>query len=122
MIFLIRVNREANQKEKSKALLTAFHKLLPSLPFKTDFTWSGDFSSSKDGLPYIGAVPERKNTFFALGFGGNGIVFSVVAAQIITGLLTNKKDPDADIFSFNRLSTSIRQNFTMHRGQSSHGW
>jgi glycine/D-amino acid oxidase-like deaminating enzyme len=94
--------RAANQKEKSKALLAAFHKLLPSLPFKTDFTWSGAFSSSKDGLPYIGSVPERKNTFFALGFGGNGIVFSVIAGQIINSLLKNKTDPDADIFRFNR--------------------
>jgi len=50
----------------------------------------------------IGSVPERKNTFFALGFGGNGIVFSVAAAQIISDLLKNKKDPDAGIFSFNR--------------------
>jgi glycine/D-amino acid oxidase-like deaminating enzyme len=94
--------RAAVQKEKSKALLDAFHKLLPSVPFKTDFTWSGAFSTSKDGLPYIGAVPERKNTFFALGFGGNGIVFAVVAARIITDMLKNKKTPDAGIFRFNR--------------------
>jgi glycine/D-amino acid oxidase-like deaminating enzyme len=94
--------RDASQREKSKALLNAFHKLLPSIPFKTDFTWSGAFSSSKDGLPYIGSVPERKNTFFALGFGGNGIVFSVVAAQIIADLLKDKNNPHAEIFRFNR--------------------
>lgn len=94
--------RSARQHEKSIALLHAFQKLMPSVPFKTDLSWSGVFSTSKDGLPFIGSVPERKNTFFALGFGGNGIVFSVVAAKIITDLIKGKKNKDAAIFSFNR--------------------
>ena len=32
-------------------------------------------------LPYIGVLPEHPHTYFALGYGGNGITFSAVAAD-----------------------------------------
>ena len=40
--------------------------------------------------------------FFALGYGGNGITFSVIAAKIITDLYLGRPNPDADIFRFDR--------------------
>ena len=58
--------------------------------------------STKDGLPYIGSLPGQRHTYFALGFGGNGITFSVIAGQIIAGLAGGKKDGIAGIFSFAR--------------------
>lgn len=87
---------------KSKLLEQSFHKLFPSLPFITDFQWAGTFASTKDGLPYIGAVPHHPDTYFALGFGGNGITFSVIAAQIIRDILCGKKNNDISLFSFGR--------------------
>lgn len=87
---------------KTKALEKEFKKLFPDIPFKTDFSWAGTFASTKDGLPYIGSISERPNTFFALGFGGNGITFSVIAAEIIKRKLTNKENKYDNIFSFTR--------------------
>jgi glycine/D-amino acid oxidase-like deaminating enzyme len=87
---------------KSRLLEQSFHKLFPSVPFVTDFQWAGTFASTKDGLPYIGAVPHYPNTYFALGFGGNGITFSVIAAQIIRDNICGNKNGDLPIFSFNR--------------------
>ena len=72
------------------------------MPCKIDFKWAGAFGTTKDGLPYIGSVPERPNTYFALGFGGNGITFSVMTAEIITNMINKKNDPDASLFSFDR--------------------
>jgi len=43
------------------------------------------------------------NSYFALGFGGNGITFSLIAAEIITAFLRGKKNKDAAIFSFDRI-------------------
>lgn len=45
---------------------------------------------------------------FALGYGGNGITFSLVAAEIITGTITGRPDPDADLFGFGRPTLSQR--------------
>lgn len=94
--------RDKNLKPKTKLLEKEIKKLFPHIPFKTDYKWAGIFCKTKDGLPYIGSIPERPNTYFALGFGGNGITFSVIASQIIRDLLTNKKNDDEKIFSFQR--------------------
>ena len=87
---------------KTEMLQKAFLKKMPNIPLVPDFKWAGAFASTKDGLPYIGGIPERPNTYFALGFGGNGITFSVIAAQIIHDLIMGKKNDNASIFRFNR--------------------
>jgi glycine/D-amino acid oxidase-like deaminating enzyme len=87
---------------KTQQLKNAFCKMMPHIPLKPDFSWVGAFAVTKDGLPYIGSIPERPNTYFALGFGGNGITFSVIAAKIIRDLILDKKNCDAELFHFNR--------------------
>jgi glycine/D-amino acid oxidase-like deaminating enzyme len=79
-----------------------FNKLLPHVPFDTDFMWAGTFAETKDGLPFIGSIAQMPNTYFALGFGGNGITFSQVAAEILRDLLSGKQHEYAAIFRFNR--------------------
>lgn len=87
---------------KAVALEKDLHKKFPELRFRPEFKWSGTFGSTEDGLPFIGTFAPMPHTYFALGFGGNGITFSQIAANIITDLIQGKKNPDADIFSFNR--------------------
>lgn len=94
--------RDARIPAKTKRLLAAFKKRFPDIPFVPDFQWAGAFASTKDGLPYIGSIRQRPNTSFALGFGGNGITFSVIAAEMIRDELIGKPNPDQAIFSFNR--------------------
>jgi len=94
--------RDSLLNQKTKSLERSFAKLFPQIPFKTDFKWTGTFASTKDGLPYIGSIRQRPNTYFALGFGGNGITFSSIAANIIKDLLAGRKNNDAGIFKFDR--------------------
>ena len=89
-------------RKKTGQLTQAFLKRLPHIPLKPDFSWAGAFAVTKDGLPYIGALPEIPNTWFALGFGGNGITFSVIAAGIIRDMICGKKNENAMLFNFNR--------------------
>lgn len=100
--FTGRVKRDQLLTAKARDLEKSFSKLFPGIAFKTDFKWTGSFATTKDGLPYIGSIAERPHTYFALGFGGNGITFSVIAAEIIRDLLVQKKNTDAAIFSFDR--------------------
>lgn len=94
--------RDNNLPLKVKMLEKSFKKLYPSVQFRTDYKWAGTFCGTKDGLPYIGSIPERPHTFFALGFGGNGITFSMIASQIITDLISNRKNENQVMFDFNR--------------------
>ena len=96
------VKRDQQLSYKSKALESSFRKLFPAIPFRTDFKWGGVFAYTKDGLPYIGNVAAHPAIYFALGYGGNGITFSLLAAQIIRDLIYHKKNEGAKIFSFGR--------------------
>lgn len=89
--------------EKSAALVKDFKKIYPGVPFKPEFSWCGTFGATKDGLPFIGEYQKLPNSYFALGFGGNGITFSLIAAEIIKDLIIGKKNNDEEIFSFSRV-------------------
>lgn len=88
--------------KKASQLVNDINKLFPDLKFKPEFSWTGTFGATKDGLPYIGEYKKLPNSYFALGFGGNGITFSLIAAEIITDLIQGKENKDAEIFSFER--------------------
>ncbi len=88
--------------KKSKMLVNAFHKRMPHIPLKPDFSWAGAFAVTSDGLPYIGGIKQIPNTYFALGFGGNGITFSVIAAQILKDMILGKSNIHAHLFDFSR--------------------
>jgi glycine/D-amino acid oxidase-like deaminating enzyme len=96
------VLREAALTRKAKELEKAFGRLFPEIRLKTDFYWAGSFASTKDGLPYIGAVPGRDHVYFALGFGGNGIVFSQLAAVMLCDVICGKKNRNIELFRFDR--------------------
>ena len=100
--FFSHIKRDKLIPRKSKQLQKDFKKIFPLIPFKTEFSWAGIFGSTKDGLPYIGSYKNLPNSFFALGFGGNGITFSQVAGEIIASLIKGKRNRDAGIFSFER--------------------
>ena len=100
--FFSHFKRDKLIPQKTKLLQKDFKKIFPSIPFKTEFSWAGIFGSTKDGLPYIGTYKKLPHSFFALGFGGNGITFSQVAGEIIASLIKGKMNKDARIFSFER--------------------
>jgi len=89
---------------KVRGLENDFKKLFPGLPFKAEFSWAGTFGATKDGLPFIGPYKKLPNSFFALGFGGNGITFSLIAARLLTAMLKGKENKDAAVFSFERTN------------------
>jgi glycine/D-amino acid oxidase-like deaminating enzyme len=87
---------------KTKKLEAALKSLFPQLEAKTEMSWCGTFSKTRDGLPYIGTYPGYGNMFFALGYGGNGITFSMIAAQIIRNRIKGIKDEREQVFGFER--------------------
>jgi glycine/D-amino acid oxidase-like deaminating enzyme len=97
------LRRDAAIKSKTKSLSNDFRKLFPSLDFVPEFSWAGTFGTTKDGLPFIGKQPSHKNKYFALGFGGNGIVFSQIAAELLRDSILKRKNPDEHLFGFDRL-------------------
>lgn len=94
--------RDALLDKKEKEILKALKKIKPDYHFYTDFVWAGTFGETKDGLPYIGTHEKFKNSFFVLGFGGNGITFSVAGMEMASLFMKNKKHPLSKYFKFGR--------------------
>lgn len=95
-------HRDELLREKIGILERKFHHLLPDVPFQTEMAWCGTFSTTKDGLPFIGTWPGRERMFFDLGYGGNGITFSMIGAQIICNKLQGTEDERSEVFGFGR--------------------
>ncbi|MEZ4706360.1 MAG: FAD-binding oxidoreductase [Caldilineaceae bacterium] len=90
-------------EKKSQQLLALFAKFYPNQPPPdVAYTWAGVFGETKDGLAYIGPTEEMPNAYFALGYGGNGITYSMIAARIITDLYVGRRNDDAHLFRFDR--------------------
>ena len=96
------VARNAMMDQKIEEIRECLSKLLPKLDTRPDFRWCGNFGKSKTGAPTIGPVPHMPNCYAVMGFGGNGITFSMMAAQIVSSMITGFDDPDSELFSFHR--------------------
>ena len=76
--------------------------MFPGIDFAVDYQWAGTFGETEDGLAYIGEIRQMPRCHFVLGFGGNGITYSVIAAEIIHETLAGRTHSDAHLFRFDR--------------------
>jgi glycine/D-amino acid oxidase-like deaminating enzyme len=91
--------RDALIPAKAKRLAAKAKTLLPELDTEPEFAWAGCFGQSATGLPAIGAVPGWAGCYAVMGFGGNGITFSAIAAQMLQRMVLGLPDPDEDLFA-----------------------
>jgi glycine/D-amino acid oxidase-like deaminating enzyme len=87
---------------KTKQLATVFRELFPAIAMEPAWAWAGTFGETADGLAYIGRYAKHPHCLFALGFGGNGITYSMVATEILRSELAGKRHPCAEAFRFDR--------------------
>ncbi len=63
-----------------------------------DCAWSATFGRSPDGLPAIGRARNSERVWLAAGFGGNGISFAALAADLLASGFAGSPDADACLF------------------------
>jgi glycine/D-amino acid oxidase-like deaminating enzyme len=93
------VKRDALLGKKVAAIARKASKLFPDIDFQADFSWAGSFGDSPNGLPAIGPIKGMPRCYSVLGFGGNGITFSMLAAQLVSRHIQGIDDPDAELFA-----------------------
>lgn len=94
--------RNAVTPVKREKLIRELKALWPRSTGRIDYCWSGAFDTTQDGLPLIGVVPGQKNIFAAYGYGGNGITFSYLAAELIATLCSGGNSELLDDFAIDR--------------------
>jgi glycine/D-amino acid oxidase-like deaminating enzyme len=86
--------------QKGRRLAAKTTRLLPGTKPAWNHVWAGAFGESADGLPVIDAVPGLPGCFTVMGFGGNGTVYAMLAAQLMPGLLAGRSPADSGLFRF----------------------
>ena len=94
--------RDALIGKKVAAIGRKLGRLLPQVDTEAELAWAGCFGESETGLPAIGPVPGAERCFAVMGYGGNGITFSAIAAQLIQRAILGLGDPDAELFALPR--------------------
>jgi len=85
---------------KAKAIIRKISALVPGLEVDADYAWSGAFGESTTSMPLIGAIPGMPRAHAVMGFGGNGITYSVIASQIVGAAIRGRADIDAELYAF----------------------
>ena len=92
--------RDAQLNSKTKTLERKLSALLPGIDSRAQFAWTASFGQSDTGLPTIGAIPGHRHCYAVLGYGGNGITYSMLAAQLLSASIGGRQDPDEALFGF----------------------
>lgn len=91
--------RDALIPEKTTRLVEKLGKLLPGIDPTPQFVWAGSFGNTSTGMPLIGPLPGMPRITALMGYGGNGITFSRIAAEMIRTRLAGRTDEDAGLFA-----------------------
>lgn len=71
---------------------------------ETAFKWSSQYYQPADGLPYIGHLPGNgDNIFVATGYGGNGMMYSHIAAVVLSDMISTGNSKYMGLFNPNRV-------------------
>lgn len=63
-----------------------------------DFSWWGWVDVSHDMMPRITGLKDLPGAFYALGYGGNGVMYSAMAGRRMAQLVAGQKLPELPIF------------------------
>lgn len=96
------LRRDALLPRKEKELTKSFKKCFPEISFIPDYSWAGTFGETTDGLPYFGKPDPKKPEHYILGFGGNGITFSVMGMEAVVHSINKTPHPYLEYYKFGR--------------------
>ena len=94
--------RDVLLDKKEERLIKRFKECFPNIDIISDYAWAGTFGETKDGLPYFGKPNPEKNEHFILGFGGNGITFSVMGMEALVHSINNTPHSFLEYYKFGR--------------------
>lgn len=93
--FLDAEKRDALIPAKRAALEVKAAKLMRRVDIEFECAWSSTFGGSPDGLPAVGRARSLENLFLAYGYGGNGVTFASLGAELIERLVRSDADEEA---------------------------
>jgi glycine/D-amino acid oxidase-like deaminating enzyme len=87
------VTDDAYLAKCTRKLLEELARLFPEQKWEAEHAWCGTFGESEDDLPFLGETAEQPGIFHALACGGNGTVFSLIAAEMLRNRILGLTHP-----------------------------
>jgi len=95
--------RDRRVAGKARRLAAAAMRRFPGLVLQPSFAWAGTFAETADALPWFGAHPQwGPRVLFALAYGGNGITYSSIGADVLRAAIERRRHPLAGVLGFDR--------------------
>lgn len=95
--------RDRRVQSRADRLVRQVHERFARLRLQPAFAWAGTFAETGDGLPWFGAHAQYgPRVLFAMAYGGNGITYSMIGAELLRARIERRSHPLARLFSFER--------------------
>ncbi len=92
--------RDAANPKHLASLREGLARKFPALRgIDLDYSWWGWVDVSHDMMPRITGVSGLPGAFYALGYGGNGVMYSAMAGRRMAQLVAGEAVPDLPIFN-----------------------
>jgi len=100
----IPARRDRRVQRKADKLMKQLLHWFPRLDPVPAFSWAGTFAETADGLPFFGPHAQwGPRVHFAMAYGGNGITYSMIGAQLLRARIERRKHALEGLFGFGRL-------------------
>lgn len=88
-------------EKRYSELIDYLKKLFPDYAdkIKAEYKFCGAFATTDNNLAVIGEMPEEKDIWYCLGYGANGIIYSVYGAQALVKKHKGESDEFERFFS-----------------------
>jgi taurine dehydrogenase large subunit len=91
--------RDAENPKHLELLKKGLHRKFPALTgIALDYSWWGWVDVSHDMMPRITEAEPGTGIFYAMGYGGNGVMYSAQAGRRMAQLVAGERLPELPIF------------------------
>ena len=102
--FIPGIFNEEKAKEKYSILEQKLKTMFSNIGnIEVEYSYGGAFTATKDNLGYIGEDPKKKNQWYCLGYGANGILFAILGGIMLSQLYEGKIDENLKLFNITRF-------------------
>ena len=85
--------RNANEKKYEDMLIRDLHRKFPALKgIEIEYSWWGWVDVAHDMMPRITQPDPKQSIYYALGYGGNGVMYSAQGGRRMAEMIAGKGD------------------------------
>lgn len=101
---------DAPEDKYKQLLIRDLHRKFPALEgIQIDYSWWGWVDVSHDMMPRIYQPDPKETIYYALGYGGNGVMYSAQAGKHLAASIAGKGTPDLPIFRSKLPFPNVRE-------------